>query len=721
MSAVGLTDTSPDGAASQTSGSEPEPTPAEPIIPRQILAFRTITLLLSQLQKNQNLPYEPYKMSPQESREAKIADAFAHVATAQHDVIAISTRRTPSDLNVVAITENQDGTSTPDIPPAKLTPIFGRFCFTKNSWSREPDPAMRNSSAFPRIVAVTPIVLGSQTLEAYLEELRAKWIPLDLPTHLPVVGELMVKLQERNSTPYEEFMKHTIATCHGKMFRRFEHSWSQVFYRSLSNVTNIPCDNIPCEDSAESQHSYKAQYASDHDFLTGLANIDKHNPEWKLSILIPNLMSITRALPPRGSPLFLYNSNTRVEYHNFLCLILKQFRVHIQNLYKLTTPASQSSTDKQPKPKLPTEPPNIQNLVGDIFVTGYTLWKMARGRSFEIHLKNIQHLLLNPRDILSESTKLAPESDPNVEYNEELETTIPFAEPGRPEPLWKAYRDWTILMIVQFEAASTLRQFVRSPDYDQQPVSVTILLGTPTSNKILPLDDLFVSDFFPGDHKFNKSIGAFIKKALSAKHQYDNCVEALTFWNDKRSTVGPPEMTRKHFCLVILGHMAAMLSADPNKRHAAVFSTVKELLYDWQFHPSIAGTEGGRLVTATLPEVIDRISEVLQAHVDLLCQELDEYGPVPHLKFNFDGSLHCETCLAALLDPLTRQRLAGNLDFKDVMEATEQMVTRDRLRKRSFVSQDSQGLSSESFASGDGNVPGFNDCKNTAPLGKPPV
>lgn len=110
----------------------------------------------------------------------------------------------------------------------------------------------------------------------------------------------MVKLEQRDSAPYDEFMRHTIAMCHGKMSRRFEHSWSQVYYRSLNEVKNIPFVDILFEDSAQSQRRYKAQYANNHDFITGLANIDKHNPDWQLPFLIPNLIMITRALPRRG-------------------------------------------------------------------------------------------------------------------------------------------------------------------------------------------------------------------------------------------------------------------------------------------------------------------------------------------------------------------------------------------------------------------------------------
>lgn len=54
----------------------------------------------------------------------------------------------------------------------------------------------------------------------------------------------------------------------------------------------------------------------------------------------------------------------------------------------------------------------------------------------------------------------------------------------------------------------------------------------------------------------------------------------------------------------------------------------------------------------------------------------------------------------------------------------QQMETRDKLRARtkSFASQDSLGLSSESFESDDGDdVPRFDDFDDSTPFGIPPV
>lgn len=154
-------------------------------IPNGILAFRTITLILSQI-LNMLPPINTHKITPEESREVRIADAFAHIAVANHDIIAITTQRGPVVLNVVAVTEsiNEDKgeTSIPDTsvvqePETMVGQILGYIGFVclKNAWKNEPDPNMKNGSPFPVVVSPTNLIIGDTPLEDYLCELRGKW------------------------------------------------------------------------------------------------------------------------------------------------------------------------------------------------------------------------------------------------------------------------------------------------------------------------------------------------------------------------------------------------------------------------------------------------------------------------------------------------------------------------------------------------------------------
>ncbi len=469
------------------------------------------------------------------------------------------------------------------------------------------------------------------------------------------------------------------------MLRRFEHPWSSIYYHSLNDVQVVPTD-IPHD---EPDFERKAQYASDHDFLSTISQISASNPSWNLPNLIPKLMLAARSLPQRGSPFSFYNGDTCTEYHMFLCLLLKKFQNHIYDLHTLTNPDTgsepsqtptqpqppmqQPTTQPQPQPAPPAGPPDIRLLVARIFKTGYTLWKMARGRAFEIHILNIISLLADPRSASSSSSN-GPGISSQQDCTEDLHGTIPQRRLGDPALLWKAYRDWVLLMVVHFEAVSTMRQFVRSENYDHQPIRIKVLLGPNVTSDILPLDDLFASPLFPGDPIENETIAQFIKNAMSAKKQYDFSVIALSLWQSHMVSSNELYPARKLNANLLTVHLTNMCHADPARRHTDFVTETKDWVYDWLLHPTIIG----KVVEVKkdkdilpLPELIASISNNLESMVSSLSEDLACYGPAANLSLHFQGSLHCETCLAALLDPLTRESLVGDDNYKDIMENTE--------------------------------------------------
>lgn len=64
-------------------------------IPRNILAFRLITKTLNDLSYAGSPPLNDWgtNWSESEKHEVRISDAFAHLASAEHDVVAIATNR----------------------------------------------------------------------------------------------------------------------------------------------------------------------------------------------------------------------------------------------------------------------------------------------------------------------------------------------------------------------------------------------------------------------------------------------------------------------------------------------------------------------------------------------------------------------------------------------------------------------------------------------------
>jgi hypothetical protein len=149
-------------------------------IPRNILAFRTITMMLAKLQPKQTSESSPgrdrdasstdYEVSPQTRREVRISDAFAHLAIVNNEVIALVTEYSSDKMAIVACA------STPENPPEKQPnpeSYVGqclKFLFSKNP--RRDDPPTDPVVTYPKIISTTqPEDMGSQTLRDYIQNL----------------------------------------------------------------------------------------------------------------------------------------------------------------------------------------------------------------------------------------------------------------------------------------------------------------------------------------------------------------------------------------------------------------------------------------------------------------------------------------------------------------------------------------------------------------------
>jgi hypothetical protein len=95
------------------------PLPTSPLkdIPRNILAFRTITKLLSEIRQEREfqVSYSEAKLLPRDCLELKLSNAFSTIAVIEHDV-AVVTKCTRKMLKVIACTQisiNEDPLITP--------------------------------------------------------------------------------------------------------------------------------------------------------------------------------------------------------------------------------------------------------------------------------------------------------------------------------------------------------------------------------------------------------------------------------------------------------------------------------------------------------------------------------------------------------------------------------------------------------------------------------
>jgi hypothetical protein len=154
--------------------------PRNDTIPENILAFRTITTILSQLPRS--APIEAINnldgqiKDSGDRRETRISDAFAHLAVGEHDVAALTTNRITSPsgtrLHVMTCTHNlpdgENGTR-PGNPDARKNSwyLMARNFLQDGVESRNPHPTITSPSQ--------PADLGGRDAFTYMVDLELSW------------------------------------------------------------------------------------------------------------------------------------------------------------------------------------------------------------------------------------------------------------------------------------------------------------------------------------------------------------------------------------------------------------------------------------------------------------------------------------------------------------------------------------------------------------------
>ena len=152
-------------------------------IPENILAFRTITMILSMIPRT--TPIEVIDnlesnniLNSQHCQEVRITDAFAHIATSEHDIAAITTSsvRDDTDLHVLACTNNPI-TPLPISTPANLITKLKVWylMFTRNFCRKDPETSSK--SPYPIIISPSkpPDLLEGQDVFTYMVGLEQHW------------------------------------------------------------------------------------------------------------------------------------------------------------------------------------------------------------------------------------------------------------------------------------------------------------------------------------------------------------------------------------------------------------------------------------------------------------------------------------------------------------------------------------------------------------------
>jgi hypothetical protein len=143
-------------------------------IPRNILAFRAITRMLACIQQEQPFKFSVNnsKISGAQQRELKISNAFANLAVAEHDVIAVATGQSPDKLNVVACSHSDSNDESPLSTSPNTQSRCWNFFFASNPRREQHDDELKNCPVVVDAKAPAGLDDDEAKLRAYVESRR---------------------------------------------------------------------------------------------------------------------------------------------------------------------------------------------------------------------------------------------------------------------------------------------------------------------------------------------------------------------------------------------------------------------------------------------------------------------------------------------------------------------------------------------------------------------
>ena len=458
---------------------------------------------------------------------------------------------------------------------------------------------------------------GDNLIAAHADILYDNSGPRTLAEHLWILSKLLV-MKGQPAKVLDRLIRYLIATCYPKMDRRWKHqTLSKPHIDSLNQVKD---EDVTFNESLRGQPSVEA-IASDRLFLADIMWLVEEP-----STPIPRILEQAK-LAAANEDFQLYNENTCKEFHSLFLDILKRFETSLSDL---TLPAS-ARTHEQ-----------FQQSVKKVLLAGVGLQKLTAGAALPMHLRTIEAKLDDPRRAdmsmprpRRNADKDGEQGEEQDELDEELQAVQPSAirvKENKPDPvpLWKSYRNWLKLMVIYFDSANTLVNYVGRPTFHQQRLSLQILAAPSTDKALLPWQELFTdSTLFPTGNEADSTTN-------------DEILEFLNFAADSNTKQCLP-------------HIKAVRKSWANgKKDATVqhLGTLDKIL----LQSKTAGWHTGarKLVTtirnyyaAPSTDKCDELSKIT-CTIESLCDSGNFFASLSEANV-FTSTMHCEACLASLL------------------------------------------------------------------------
>jgi hypothetical protein len=167
----GNSDVSPNDTSGRTVAVAKNASNSPDEIPKNILAFRTITAMLGKIQQEKPPIFSNAAVAKQGERdELRLSTAFANLANTDNEVIAIATSNSVDKIEVIVSTNHDNDGLTDHSPPIKISDIW-RMIFSSNA--RQDDDTAHKGDHFP-FIALPEAPPGVEpdnftTLQDYIE------------------------------------------------------------------------------------------------------------------------------------------------------------------------------------------------------------------------------------------------------------------------------------------------------------------------------------------------------------------------------------------------------------------------------------------------------------------------------------------------------------------------------------------------------------------------
>lgn len=217
------------------------------------------------------------------------------------------------------------------------------------------------------------------------------------------------------------------------------------------------------------------------------------------------------------------------------------------------------------------------------------------------------------------------------EVDEELKAVQPFVRTGgaRSKPLWMSYLDWLNLMVAHVNAAMEFVAYVTWPRFQHQTVSMKIIDAPCVDQGLLPWRELFIdSTVFPTETERDSFF------AQGNGRITNTGIRILEFLNKAVESSSEANAAKKLWDKKDIGRTITSLEKIRDSNFLGWGKCAKEQLVKLR---ELDGPPN------------DALSCEISEAIGSLCDSAKFFDFLGQVR-SFSGTMHCEACLASLLD-----------------------------------------------------------------------